>query len=110
MAMTWRKLLEWLLPARRVQYVQGVTLPAAMPRRALVVVEDDGEQLTAGMRCPCGCNSIIELLLIREIRPSWELSIDLRGRPSLSPSIWRQVGCRAHFWLRDGKVIWCEAA
>ncbi|WP_236000503.1 DUF6527 family protein [Bradyrhizobium uaiense] len=60
------------------------------------------------MRCPCGCRQTIELLLIREAKPRWDLSVDPAGRPSLRPSVWVQTGCRSHFWLRRGRVEWCE--
>ena len=40
--------------------------------------------------------------------PRWDLRINAGGLPSLNPSVWRQTGCRSHFWLRDGHLEWCE--
>jgi hypothetical protein len=40
--------------------------------------------------------------------PFWRLVRHADGTGSLSPSVWRQVGCRAHFWIRKGRVIWTE--
>ncbi|WP_460931245.1 DUF6527 family protein [Oleiagrimonas citrea] len=60
------------------------------------------------MRCPCGCGQIIELMLIHEVRPRWDLRVDEAGRPSLHPSIWLQRGCRSHFWLKHGRIHWCD--
>ncbi|HTH10805.1 MAG TPA: DUF6527 family protein [Acidovorax sp.] len=59
------------------------------------------------MRCPCGCGRKIELLLIKEAAPRWDLDLDQKGRPSLTPSVWLRDGCQSHFWIRKGKVRWC---
>jgi len=34
--------------------------------------------------------------------------LDAFERPSLKPSIWLQGGCRSHFWVRRGRVEWCD--
>ncbi|WP_456769989.1 DUF6527 family protein [Bradyrhizobium sp. USDA 4448] len=60
------------------------------------------------MRCPCGCGQGIELLLVKEAKPRWDLSVDPSERPSLKPSVWLQTGCKSHFWLRRGRVEWCD--
>ncbi|WP_315838659.1 DUF6527 family protein [Bradyrhizobium prioriisuperbiae] len=60
------------------------------------------------MRCPCGCGETIELLVIQEAEPRWDLLVDGSGRPTLKPSVWIQHGCRSHFWLRCGRVEWCD--
>ncbi|WP_420496783.1 DUF6527 family protein [Szabonella alba] len=60
------------------------------------------------MRCPCGCGDIIELLVIAEAKPRWDVGADRERRPTLSPSVWRKTGCRSHFWVRRGRVQWCD--
>ncbi|WP_335339444.1 DUF6527 family protein [Bradyrhizobium sp. CCGE-LA001] len=50
----------------------------------------------------------IELLVVPEAKPRWDVSIDVKQRPSLKPSVWVQRGCRSHFWLKGGRVQWCE--
>jgi hypothetical protein len=102
----WRKTWARLEPRRRLQIVEGDSLPRRLPRRALVLARDDGEDWCVGMRCPCGCAEVIELLLVPEAKPRWKLTVDAKGWPSLSPSVWRQKGCRSHFWLRGGRVYW----
>jgi hypothetical protein len=57
------------------------------------------------MRCPCGCGESIELALIPEATPRWKLSLE-QNRPSLSPSVWKRDGCRSHFFLKKGRVVW----
>lgn len=101
-------LIHWLTPARRVLTIHGDSLPAVLPRRALVHVLDDGESWSVGFRCPCGCGAALELMLLPGVNPRWDMVVDARGRPTLSPSIWRNEGCRSHFWVRDGKVVWCH--
>lgn len=95
-------------PARRLRVIEQDSLPARMPLRDLVMTKDDGDAWSVGMLCPCRCGSMIELLVIPGAKPRWDVDIDKKGRPSLKPSVWRQSGCRSHFWLRNGRVFWCE--
>jgi len=81
-------------------------LPDVLPGRDLVLVQDDSEDWCVGMLCPCGCGQRVELPLIQEASPRWKLFVDSRGRPSLKPSIWLKDGCRSHFFVREGRVIW----
>ncbi|WP_322069510.1 DUF6527 family protein [Paraburkholderia bannensis] len=99
-------LLEKLLPARKLEVVEGETLPEKLPRRNLVLLQDSGENWSVGMRCPCGCGQPIELALIPEARPKWRLQVEHSHAPTLSPSIWMKEGCRSHFFLRHGRVEW----
>lgn len=104
----WRNTKERWLPRRRLRMVNGDTLPPELPRRDLVVAREDGEAWSVGMRCPCGCGETIELMLLAEAKPRWSLAVDGRERPSLSPSVWRRTGCRSHFWVRAGRIVWCD--
>lgn len=58
--------------------------------------------------CPCGCKSIITLSLQHNHRPHWQLKRSNDSRPTLYPSVWRDIGCMSHFWIADGRVYWCE--
>jgi hypothetical protein len=60
------------------------------------------------MVCPCGCKSAIHLSLLTNDRPRWSLSISARGLPTLRPSVRRTAGCRSHFFLIEGEIVWCE--
>lgn len=102
----WRRLIDRVLPARRLRIVTGDSLPLTLPRRDLVLARDEEGDWCAGLRCPCGCGHIIELMLLREVTPRWDLSVDGAGRPTLHPSVWLQRGCRSHFWLRNGRIHW----
>jgi hypothetical protein len=104
----WRRLQARILPARCLHVIESDSLPRNLPWRDIVLAREDEEDWCVGMRCPCGCGQTIELMLIREVKPRWDLSVDGRGRPSLNPSIWMQTGCRSHFWLKRGRVHWCD--
>lgn len=104
----WRDTWARFGPRRRLRLVEGDSLPKTMPRRDLVLARDEGEDWCVGMRCPCGCGDVIELLVIPEAKPRWDVSEDAKRRPSLSPSVWRQTGCRSHFWLQAGRIQWCD--
>lgn len=103
----WRRLTSRILPVRRLRIVEADSLPRKLPWRDLVLARDADEDWCVGMRCPCGCGRTIELLLIREAAPRWDLSTDASGLPTLKPSVWRQTGCRSHFWVRGGRIDWC---
>jgi hypothetical protein len=103
-----RKKRDGFGPDRRIQVIRGDSLPPKLPKRDLVLAREDDEDWCVGMRCPCGCGANIELLVIPEAKPRWDVSIDANQRPTLTPSVWVQRGCRSHFWLRGGRVQWCE--
>ncbi|MBX9746203.1 MAG: hypothetical protein K2X34_04830 [Hyphomonadaceae bacterium] len=64
----------------------------------------------AAMICPCGCGATIRLSLLADDRPRWRASIAPNGAVTLSPSIWRVKGCKSHFFVRHGRILWARAA
>ena len=94
-------------PARRLRVIEGDQLPSKMPGRDVVLTVDDGEPWSIGMVCPCRCGDVIEMLVIAGATPRWSIQTDAAGRPTVSPSVWRNTGCKSHFWLRKGRVHWC---
>jgi hypothetical protein len=99
-------ILEKVLPARKLEVFVGESLPSKLPWRNLVVLRDAGDDWSVGMRCPCGCGQAIELALIREAKPRWNLYAEQGSPPTLSPSIWLREGCHSHFFVRRGRVEW----
>jgi hypothetical protein len=79
----------------------------AAPWRVYLVGEGNG-LWKAVFRCPCGCGELIELSLHRVGRPRWIATPHLDGRITLRPSVWRTTGCRSHFILERGRVIFVE--
>ncbi len=92
----------------KLMIVEGDLFPGRIPKRRLVLLDDDGPY-AAAMLCPCGCREVIELMVMEGVSPRWDVWVDDRSRPTLRPSIWRQSGCRSHFWVRGGRVIWCKS-
>jgi hypothetical protein len=56
--------------------------------------------------CPCGCGSVVELCVLPEAIPHWKLTVDNKRRVTLQPSVWRTAGCRSHYFVRLGRIVW----
>lgn len=95
-------------PARRLRKISGDTLPNDLPSRDLVLAREGIENVCVGLRCPCGCGYPIQLATFDVARPRWDVVEDEEGRPTLQPSVNLRQGCRSHFWIRKGRVIWCD--
>lgn len=63
-----------------------------------IYVED--ETFAVHFICPCGCGDEIHLPIMEG---HWRLN---RETVSLEPSILRTVGCKSHFFIRNGEVVW----
>lgn len=108
LARWWRNTWARFAPHRKLRIIAGDSLPPCLPRRDVVLARDDGEDWCVGLRCPCGCGQTIELLLVSEARPRWDLTVNEQEQPSLVPSVWLKTGCRSHFWVRHGRIVWCD--
>jgi hypothetical protein len=84
-------------------------LPEQLSPHHLYVVGERGEDWFAAMVCPCGCGATIDLNLVPPGRPCWTLTVHGDGSPSLSPSVWRQADCRAHYFVRRGRIVWARS-
>ncbi|MPL89560.1 hypothetical protein SDC9_35596 [bioreactor metagenome] len=62
----------------------------------------------AYLKCPCGCGDIIMLSLDKINYPSWSVRQDKFGKATISPSIDKLEGCRSHFFIKKGKLIWVK--
>ena len=90
-----------------IVYVVVADPPDAPHPGILYIIGEEDTPWCGVLACPCGCGDAIRLSLVARDRPSWRLVID-NGRPTLSPSIHRVVGCRSHFFLRAGKIVWAD--
>jgi hypothetical protein len=89
------------------RFVRVEELPDKL-RRAKIYLAGEGDNLwAASMICPCGCGAVIELNLLKQARPCWSAQEHPDGTVSLAPSVWRQKGCRSHFFVRHGRIDWC---
>jgi len=81
----------------------------ANPEALKVYLEGtDGDEWLAAFVCPCGCGDLIQLVLLPEQRPSWKTAKHDDGTLSLNPSVHRTIGCKSHFWVKRGKIVWAD--
>lgn len=104
----WLRIREYFSDGLLVVEVNGDLLPEKIRPKQFIHLLDEGESWSAGFHCPCGCGDVLEIALLEGAQPRWQLHVDHRGRPTLSPSVWRNDGCRSHFWVKKGKVHWCR--
>ena len=81
--------------------------PAKLKSGRLYVASASKRPTFGYLVCPCGCGETLHLRFLPDRHPRWEVDIDADGVVSLTPSVWRQVGCRSHFFLKRGRVYWC---
>lgn len=96
----------------RTRYVHAwVEDPPDAPEPGYVyLIGERSDPWSALLICPCGCGAPISLSLIKNDDPRWRFSIDPLGSISLSPSVWRTRGCKSHFYIRNGRVLWAYEA
>jgi hypothetical protein len=87
--------------------VRAEELPEELKKHKLYAI-GEGMPWLAALRCPCGCGDTIQLSLLENDSPRWRLKREKDGSATLSPSIWRSKGCRSHFFVRKGRVVWCD--
>lgn len=114
MIKTIKNLYQWIKQALSglwdkpfsIQYVED---PVDNPKnKILYIIGAMDEPWQVEMVCPCGCQDKIVLPVNNETSPRWSFKITSDNLPSLHPSIWRSKGCKAHFFLKRGKVKWAE--
>lgn len=93
------------VPLYNISYVND--FPEIPQDHLVYLLGKPGNEWLAGLSCPCGCGEFIEIVLEGN-SPSWTFSICKDGRPNLSPSIFRSVGCYSHFFLYKGRIEWCK--
>ena len=78
------------------------------PATGVVYLVGEGQHLwSVAFLCPCGCGELVQLNLLPDTRPQWDVRTHEDTTVSLTPSVWRTKGCRSHFFLRRGRVEWC---
>jgi hypothetical protein len=100
----WRSFWE-----RPYKTIMAVDLPERLAPKVLYIIGENGHLWFAAMICPCGCGQTLHMRLVSDARPRWTMDLDENGYPSLFPSVWRQIGCRSHFFLTHGRIRWCRS-
>jgi len=91
---------------RSIWIVEAAERPQTLRPHRLYVTRHAHGPAFGFMLCPCGCGETIQLRFMGDRRPRWSLESP-SGRPTVFPSVWRQSGCRSHFFVRHGHIDWC---
>lgn len=75
----------------------------------LYVVGSTEHPFCAAMLCPCGCNEALYMSLVEDDDPRWRVKVYADATATMVPSVWRVVGCRSHFILFRGRVLWVRS-
>lgn len=90
----------------RTEVVQN--FPDAFDPSRVYLVGEGETPWSAALLCPCGCGAEIQVSLVENDRPRWRVKRHFNGTVTLHPSIWRKKGCRSHFFLRRGRIVWAD--
>lgn len=108
--LAWRGLVRaarrWFGRSDRLRTVHVEELPDRVEAATLYVLGEKHHVWSAALQCPCRCRAVIQLSLLPDAEPRWSLTTHGDGSVTLHPSIWRQKGCRSHFFIRRGRIEW----
>lgn len=106
-AKLWNRILHFCGKRFWTQTIHG-DLPKSLRRNTVYVVMDEGEPWYTSFICPCGCKSVLNMNLLPDESPLWQVCDHNDGTVTIKPSIFRKIGCKSHFWLRHGRIDWCN--
>ncbi len=95
-------------PDLLVKVIPNHPVPESMEPGWIYVVGENGYRKWAYFRCPADPKEIIQLSLMPNRRPRWDVAIDFLHLPTVHPSVRQLDGTHAHFWIKRGTVEWCE--
>ena len=92
----------------KVEIIPDNPNPDILKTNIVYVVGEKSFVKWAYLKCPCGCNDSIMLSLNKNIYPSWSVKQDKLGRATISPSVNKLEGCKSHFLIKKGRLIWAQ--
>ncbi len=98
------KFAEWLQPEHKLVYVDE--LPRNVKDKTIYIVGDVKQPWLLAFNCPCGCQNLIQLNLLKDAAPCWGFKVNKKNKINIYPSVWRTTGCESHFFVRKGKIDW----
>ena len=104
----WCRLLGRPVPPAPLITIHTDDVPEFPEANVFYIVGDGGHQWYAVFVCPCGCEETVHLSLLEGDRPRWRITQHENGTITVSPSIWRNRGCKSHFFVRQGQFVWCK--
>lgn len=101
------KFAEWLQPEHKYFFVDD--LPEHVDEKAIYIVGDKEHPWLIAFNCPCGCNNVIQLNLLKDADPCWKFKVTKKKKINISPSVWRNTGCKSHFFVHKSKIDWVRS-
>lgn len=83
-------------------------IPLIEKNNIIYIVGVENQPWLLAFKCPCGCQSLIQLNLLKESYPCWNFRIYKKNKISIAPSIRRTIGCRSHFIVNKSKIDWVK--
>lgn len=80
--------------------------PEIFENKVVYFLGSPRKEWLAGFLCPCGCCNTIELVLSGTQHPCWKADVSDDGMVTFFPSVWRNIGCKSHFFLINGRISW----
>lgn len=100
----WIKRLFYKKKPFRYKYVEDV--PNVLKSKTIYIIGVENNPWQLIMECPCGCKNTLHMNLMKEESPVWSYVIENKKMITIHPSINRIVGCKSHFFIRNGKLVW----
>jgi hypothetical protein len=91
-----------------ISYLEKTPLSEDLKEEDFIVVKYNNQPYWVLFKCPCGCGDIISLSTQKNRYPKWNVHSSPSGRPNLYPSVRQTKGCESHFWITDGRIVWCK--
>ena len=83
-------------------------IPKKMKKRVIYILGGRKHSFQVIMRCPRSCKKNIYLNISDQHKKRWYVTEHNDGTVSIRPSIWVQDKCNCHYWIKEGRVFWCE--
>lgn len=80
--------------------------PEDIVEKKVYIVGENNFYWVLVFKCPCGCSKTINLNLLKDASPNWKFTIGEDNLITIRPSIWRNTGCKSHFFITEGSIIW----
>ena len=95
---------------RRYETLWVEDLPDNPVRDTVYIVGGREHPFHASVVCPRKkCKEVVQLSISPESKKRWKVTEHRDKSISLSPSIYvTGLPCKCHYWLKRGKIIWCE--
>lgn len=101
-------LYRWLAgKTRPLRAIFVQELPDRLSHKVVYIGGEGEHKWYVAMLCPCGCGEVLYMSLMQDSRPRWGMVEHRNKTISLQPSVWRKIGCKSHFFLKEGCIQWC---